>query len=140
MSSAENGLFLLVVKRWRGLARVPSFPQIFDSLLLAWTCLVRRDRLRAMEELEAVMIGQPGVSLGVHRFGGTEFIRENKELGHVHGHGLVDVRLSKAKAEVLIAAGKVRRHHYLPNSGWVSFQLESPKDVPFAVELLEAKR
>jgi Family of unknown function (DUF5519) len=109
--------------------------------LVAWTALTRRGRLRAMELLEAEMVSRPGVGLAAHRFGGTEFVRERKELGHVHGHGLVDVRLRKARAQALIAEGRVQRHHYLPNSGWVSFQMESTEDVGFAVELLEeAKR
>ena len=140
MNAWENRGFLFAVKRLRGLARVPSFPQIFDSLLLMGTCLFRRGRREAMERLEAEMLLRRGVSLAVHRFGGMEFVREGKELGHVHGHGLLDVRLSKAQAEALIAAGRVKRHHFLPNSGWVSFQMESAADVPWAVELLEMRK
>jgi hypothetical protein len=32
---------------------------------------------------------------------------------------------------------RVYPHHVFPNSGWVSFQLETPRDVPFAMALLE---
>ena len=87
------------------------------------------------------MLQLPGIRLGVHRFGGMEFINvaNGRELGHVHGHGLLDVRLDRQQAAALINAGRVRNHHFLPNSGWVSFQLESAADVPFAVKLLNTR-
>ena len=129
-------MFLWVVRRGRWLARVPLLPQLFDALLLAWTAAFHRERLRAMEILEAAALVLPGVSPRVHRFGGTEFRRAGRELGHVHGHGLLDVRLPRAEAAALLAAGRVRPHHVRPRSGWVSFPLESTADVPFALELL----
>lgn len=139
MTTVTNEVFLFVVGRMRGLAKVPGFPQVFDAMLLSWTMLTRRDRLAAMESLEAEMMKRDGVSLAVHRYGGTEFVRGGRELGHMHGHGLVDVRLNKVRAEELIAEGRVGRHHQLPHSGWVSFQLESRVDVAFAVRLLEGR-
>lgn len=129
-------MFLWVVRHGRWLARVPLLPQLFDALLLAWTAAFHRRRLRAMEALEDAALALPGVRPRVHRFGGTEFCQSGRELGHVHGHGLLDVRLPHAEAAALLAAGRVRPHHVLPRSGWVSFALESEADVPFALELL----
>ena len=130
-------MFLWVVRRGRWLARVPLLPQLFDALLLAWTATFRRERLRALEALEARALALPGVTPRVHRFGGMEFCQAGRELGHVHGHGLLDVRLPRPEALALLAAGRVRPHHVLPRSGWVSFSLESEADVPFALELLQ---
>ena len=130
-------MFLWVVRHLRWLARVPLLPQLFDALLLAWTAAFRRPRLRAMEALEAAALSLPGVTLHTHRLGGAEFHRGGRELGHVHGHGLLDVRLSRSEAATLLAAGRVKPHHILPRSGWVSYPLESEADVPFALALLE---
>ncbi len=135
----ETTMFYFVVQHLRWLARVPFFPQMFDSLLLAWVCVARRPRLKAMEALEAEALRLPGVKLRNHRFGGVEFVRDNRELGHLHGHGLVDVRMERTLARALVAAHRVRPHHVFPNSGWISFQLESCADVPFALELLGAR-
>ena len=130
-----NRLFAFVARRLRWLIRVPFFPQIFDSMLLAWTCLTRRSRLAAMTTLEKALGN--GVGLAVHRFGGTEFLdARGRPLGHVHGHGLLDVRLNRKQARALITEGRVQAHHVFPDSGWVSFQLETPADVPFAIALL----
>ena len=130
-------MFYFVVRYLRWLARVPGLPQFFDALLLASTCVFRRSRLAAMERLEAAALRLPGVRLKVHRFGGTEFVaNEGGELGHLHGHGLLDVPVRREAADTLIARGRVRPHHVFPRSRWVSFQIESTVDVPFALELL----
>ena len=130
-------MFFFVVRHVRWLARVPLMPPLFDALLLAWTCLAHRARLAAMEELEARVTALPGIGLRVHRLGGMEFVRDGRELGHLHGNGLLDARLPRELAEALVATGIVRAHHvFPPRSGWVSFQLETPADVSRAVDIL----
>ena len=130
-------MFYFVVRHLRWAARVPGLPQLFDALLLAGICLFRRARLTAMEALELKAVRFPGVRLKTHRFGGIEFVdNKGRELGHLHGHGLLDIPVGLKSAEALLAAGRVRPHHVFPRSKWVSFQLESSADVPFALELL----
>ncbi len=130
-------MFLFVVRHLRWLARVPLMPQVFDALLLAWTCVAHRNRLAAMETLEAQAKGLPGLRLCVHRLGGIEFVQHGRELGHLHGNGLLDARIKGGGAETLVADGVVRAHHvFPPRSGWVSFQLETMADVPRAMEIL----
>jgi Family of unknown function (DUF5519) len=130
-------MFYFVVRHLHWFARVPGFPQLFDALLLTGTCLARRQRLAAMETLESEALRLPGVRLRPHRFGGIEFVQDGgHELGHLHGHGLLDVPVGNQAAIGLIAAGRVRAHHVFPRSKWVSFQIESIADVPFALELL----
>lgn len=135
----ENVLFCRAPSSLAGASSL--FPQLFDSLLLTWVWIARRDCFQAIEALEAEMLLLPGVKLGIHRFGGMEFasVANGRELGHLHGHGLLDVHLEPPQALALIAAGRVRPHHVFPNSGWISFQLESSADVPFAVELLGSR-
>jgi len=137
-------MFYFTVHYLRWLARVPGLPHLFDALLLAWTCIAHRPRLKAMEMLEAEALQLPGVHLRVHRFGGIEFVqKKGRELGHLHGHALLDVLIGRRWGEALIETGRVRPHHVFPNSSWISFQLESKADVPLALELLiaaQAKR
>ena len=133
--------FLFVVHRLRWIARVPLMPHLFDGALLAITCVFHRPRLALMESLEREATRLPGVRLGVHRFGGMEFgFVSGGELGHMHGNGLVDVRLRKETARTLVDAGTVRRHHVLPDSSWVSLLLVSRRDVSIAIELLKMAR
>lgn len=130
-------LFLFTVRRLHFLSRIPGLPDLFDALLVALTALLNRPRLVAMELLEARMIALPGVTLRRHRYGGIEFAcRNGRELGHLHGHGLLDVPLPPAEARRLRETGLVRPHHIFSDSGWVSYQLETENDVSFAVKLL----
>lgn len=77
----------------------------------------------------------PGVEQGPHRFGGIEFRLGKRELGHVHGDALADLPFPRRVRDELIAAGRAQPHHVLPDSGWVSFRIESPDDVEDAIEL-----
>ncbi len=130
-------MFLFVVRHLRWLSRVPLIPHFFDALLLAWTCVAHRPRLAAMEDLEARALLLPGVRLRVHRLGGSEFVQDDRCLGHLHGNGLLDARLARDAAQALVAEGTVRPHHiFSPCSGWISFQIETTADVPRALELL----
>ena len=132
-------MFYFVVRHLRWLAKIPGLPQLFDALLLAGTWLFRRDRLAAIEDLEQQALRLPGLRLKVHKLGGTEFVRDGHELGHLHGNGLLDVAVGLAPAQTLLATGQVRPHHVFPHSKWVSFQLESEADVAFALQLLTTR-
>jgi hypothetical protein len=131
-------MFYFVVRYLRWLARVPGLAHFFDAVLLMVTCVFRRSRLAAMERLEFEALRLAGVSLKVHHFGGIEFVqKEGRELGHLHGHGLLDVAVGRHVASVLLAHARVRRHHVFPRSKWVSFQIQSKEDVSFALQLLK---
>jgi hypothetical protein len=129
-------IFEFVVHRLRWLARVPLAPQIFDALLLTWTAVFERKKLAAMTALEMQILRLPGVRLSVHRFGGTGFIRNGREFGHIHGNGLLDVHLTSEAARELVESGVASVHHVLGASSWISFRVRGKEDVPRAVKLL----
>ena len=129
-------IFEFVVRRLRWLAKVPFAPQIFDAMLLIWTALFERKKLTAMTAVEARILQLPGVGLCVHRFGGTGFIRDGREFGHLHGNGLLDVHLTPEGARAIVAAGVASAHHVLGPSAWISFRVRGGEDVAAAVALL----
>lgn len=129
-------IFEFIVRRLRWLARVPLAPQMFDALLLAWTALFHRERIAAMEAIEAYALGLPGVQPCPHRFGGTGFARAGREFAHLHGNGLLDVHLTRERAQTIVAAGGACPHHVFGPSAWVSFWVRAKSDVPDALRLL----
>ena len=131
-------IFEFIVRRLRWLARVPLAPQILDALLLVWTALFHREQLAALEALEVRALQLPGVRLCRHRFGGIGFARGACEFAHLHGNGLLDVRLTRQCAESMVSAGLARPHHVFGPSAWVSFWVRSETDLPNAVKLLYA--
>jgi len=77
-----------------------------------------------------------GVAVHTHKFGGIEFRLGKRELGHVHGNSLLDIPFPMKVRNTLIDARRVRPHHILPSSGWVSFYLKSDSDIEEAINLL----
>ena len=130
-------MFHFVVKHLHWLTRVPGLPQFFDAMLLAWTTFLHRPRLAAMEAVEDAGSKLPGVHLAVHRMGGIEFRLDNRELGHLHGNGLLDVRVGLEQARRLVRERIVEPHHVFGDSAWVSFWMRTTEDVPHAIDLLK---
>ena len=78
----------------------------------------------------------PGVDVRPHRFGGVEFAIGRRELGHLHGDTLADLPFTRAQRDELLASGMATKHHFLPDSGWVSRRIRSEDDVTAVIGLL----
>jgi luciferase-like monooxygenase len=77
----------------------------------------------------------PEVSVAPHRFGGIEFAVGRRELGHLHGDRIADLPFPRRVRDELIAAGRARPHHVLPDSGWVTVSISGPAQVQRTIEL-----
>jgi Family of unknown function (DUF5519) len=75
-----------------------------------------------------------GVTVGEHRFGGVEFRIGRRELGHLHST-FADLPFPKRIRDELIAAGRARPHHVLPNSGWITVPMRTVSEVTGVIEL-----
>jgi Luciferase len=78
-----------------------------------------------------------GVIILPHRFGGIEFKLVRRELGHLHGNHILDIPFPLKIKEKLIEENRVKPHHILPKSGWISFYINNEEDVKEAVKLLK---
>ena len=133
----KKNMFRFVVHRLHWLARIPLIPQIFDALLLTWTAIFQREKLHAIELLESTALRLPGMSSVTHRFGGIGFASGGREIAHVHGNGLLDVKLNRQRVSELVAAGWALPHHVFGASSWISFWLQTPADCGRAVALIK---
>lgn len=99
--------------------------------------LLFQHRIRELKSrLVDAVSGWPGVSAGPHRFGGTEFLVDGREIGHIHEWGLLDVPLVRPLGDAVVEAGVMGRHHILPNSGWVTTVMEDGDDLRIAIKVL----
>jgi hypothetical protein len=131
-------IFRFVVRRFRWLARVPFLPQLFDAMLLSATAVFNRRKLYAIEKLEREACSRFNATIGNHRLGGIGFFVGKREIGHVHGNGLVDAFVGRAKRDALVQSGTALPHHAFPRSGWVSWWMRTEADVPRALQLISA--
>ncbi len=94
----------------------------------------RRSPADALEAVRAAVAGWEGVSTHEHRFGGIEFRVGRRELGHLH-RTFADLPFPRRLRDELVAAGRARPHHVLPDSGWVTAPMRTPADVARVIEL-----
>ena len=90
----------------------------------------------SIEELEKVVASWPGVSIHPHRFAGREFRFGKAEIGHVHAFGDVDIPFTRAIRDALLAEGLAEEHRWVPDSGWITFSLQSETEIPRALWLM----
>ena len=81
-----------------------------------------------VEQLQQELLSWPGVTSGAHRFGGTEFRVNGREMGHIHGSSLADLPFPMQVRDDLVRSGKAVPHHILPQSGWVTLYIKDDRD------------
>jgi hypothetical protein len=87
------------------------------------------------ERITSAVSSWPGVEVGPHRFGGVEFRVGRRELGHLHGDRIADLPFPRRVRDELIASGRARAHHVLPDSGWVTASIADADGVQRVIEL-----
>lgn len=92
--------------------------------------------MKTIEALEEEVARWPQVAVHDHRFGGREFRLGDAEVGHVHPGGVVDIPFPRAIRDALLARGLAREHRWVPNSGWITFQVRGEEDLPHALRLM----
>src|SRR5215469_4351020 len=89
-----------------------------------------------LKSLEQQVGSWPEVSLHWHRFGGREFRFQSAEIGHVHPGGIVDIPFPRSVRDALLDERLAEEHHWVPNSGWVTFRVRSHDELEHALWLL----
>ena len=92
--------------------------------------------MKYSERLEQEISSWPDVSTHPHRFGGREFRFKAAEIGHIHIGGTVDIPFPRSIRDVLVADGLAQEHRWVPNSGWITFQVRGEEDFRHAVWLM----
>lgn len=90
----------------------------------------------SIDRIVGVVTGWPGVETAPHRFGGTEFLVGDKELGHVHDVGIVDLAITRGVRDALLESELAAPHHVLPDSAWVTYRVRDETDEANAIRLL----
>ncbi len=89
-----------------------------------------------LKKLEQEVSGWQHVSVHPHRFGGMEFRFGDAEIGHFHINGIVDIPFPRSVRDALLADGLAEEHRWVPNSGWITFQMRSEQDLDHALWLM----
>src|SRR5919201_1094731 len=89
----------------------------------------------AIETVHAAVANWEGVTTHDHRFGGIEFRLGRRELGHLH-RTFADLPFPRRVRDELVANGRAKPHHILPESGWVTVPMCTDADAANVIDLL----
>ena len=92
--------------------------------------------MKPLKKLEEEVCAWPNISVYALRFGGREFCFGSAEVGHVHMGGVVDIPFPRTVRDALLAEGLADEHHWVPDSGWITFHLRSEDDLGHALWLM----
>lgn len=110
-------MFNFVVTYLGFLKRIPLLPHIFDACFRVHTILFNKKRSEAMDIIESTVSSWNGISVTIHKYGGVQFNYKSKEIGHMHGNGMVDILLDRKTKKQLISKNMVKEHHVFKESG-----------------------
>ena len=91
-----------------------------------------------IDNIENTVLSWKNTSTRPHKFGGIQFNVGDKEIGHIHGNGLLDIPFSRLIKEQLITEsnGRVKEHHIFKKSGWISLYIHDTEDRDLAIRTL----
>lgn len=81
------------------------------------------------DKVQQELLSWPGVTIHDHRFGGIEFRVNGREIGHLHGDKLADLPFPKDVGKKLIVEGKASPHHFIPQSGRISYYINCIENI-----------
>jgi hypothetical protein len=92
-----------------------------------------------LKTIKKELLRWPEVTAQPHKFGGIEFRLNKKEMGHIHGDRVADLPFPMDVRNKLVNSGRVSPHHFLPQSGWVSYWLKAEQNIPDVIELFKMR-
>jgi hypothetical protein len=92
--------------------------------------------MNKLVKLEEKVSAWPSVSVHPHRLGGREFLFGRAEVGHVHSNGIVDIPFTRPIHDLLLTEGLAEQHHWVPDSGWITFRIRNYQDIDHALWLM----
>ena len=128
-------MFLFTIKYLGFLKFIPGLAFVFDCWLKVCTLINNPTILDWMDEIEAEVLKWDNTKSDSHKYGGLQLNYGNKELGHIHSNGLLDMPLSRAIKRQLMDDGLIEDHHSFKNTGWISFYMHTPNDMVYALKL-----
>lgn len=127
----------LIAKTFGGLKHIPFLPILIDEQLKLFTLFFRPQIFSKMVDLTKELRNIEGVTTKYHKYGGIEFLLNNKEICHMHGDGLIDIRLSKKWRDHYVKQNLVEKHHILEESGWVSYQIKKSDTIDVILDVIK---
>lgn len=125
-----------IAKVFRPFKKIPYLPILIDSQIKVYTLFFKPQVFKKMIEINEQIKCLPKVKSKHHKYGGLEYQVNNKEFCHIHSDGLIDVILNRKIANDFIEKDYCEEHHVMPDTGWVSHQINKKTDLTKILEVI----
>ncbi len=127
-----------IARDYRWFKNIPFLPILIDEQVKVFTLLFRPRVFRQMMLFNKWLRSHDGVRVVYHKYGGLEYRKNNREICHMHGDGLIDIRTTRAQKKEGLTSGYARNHHVLPETGMISFQIENEDSLAGVKSIINA--
>lgn len=131
-----HNLTSTVARYFSVLKEIPLLPILIDEQIRLFTFIFKPRLFFLMSQIIKEIKTWKGVSMRTHRYGGIEFRVGNREIGHLHGGGLLDILFDKDTKDILFKNNQISEHHVFKNTGWGSFYINENSDLQEIIYLL----
>lgn len=97
---------------------------------------MHRKDMSVIDEFERQVSSWADVDVHPHRFGGWEFRLGDAEIGHIHTGGILDIPFPRSVRDALLDEGLAEEHHWVPNSGWITYRVGGENGLQHAYWLM----
>ena len=105
--------------------------------MLTFNSKSKRERAAAIDRVIEVVTAWPGVRMAPRQFDAVEFRLGDVEFGHLHRSGRLDVPFLRRLRDALVDDGSAIVHPWVPNSGWITFDIQNDATAEHAIFLLK---
>jgi len=103
----------------------PPLTTIIDVQMWVITLVASPSTFKRMVTVHQQLMRLPDTFSGMHFYGGISYRRQQVEIAHLHGDGVLDAYVGTAAARRLIAQRCATVHHADGGPGWISIRLNS---------------
>ncbi len=118
-----------IAEDYKWFKKIPLLPMLIDEQVKVFTMFFRPSVFKQMVLFNGWMKAQENISVKYHRYGGLEYRIKNREICHLHGDGLVDIKTNREVKSKFIHSKNAKDHHVLSTSGMLSFKLQGPESL-----------
>ncbi|MEO7215928.1 luciferase family protein [Mucilaginibacter sp.] len=131
-------MFRFVSQYLNFLKPVPGAALVFDAWLRIATLFTHPEVSRYIDHIESEVCGWHNIRVSIHKYGGLQFNYASRQLGHIHGNGLLDMLFTREiKQQLMTVDERIKHHHVFKNNGWISFYIETEADAAYVIELFK---
>lgn len=133
----NSGFLSIIASLGKNVKNIPLLPVIADEQLKFFTFVFYPVKFKKMKEFVDSVVATEELATGYHRYGGIEFLYNEKKLAHMHSNGLLDISFPGIVKDSLIEKRLCVEHHINSGLNWISFYIDRKTNLAIPIQLIK---